>query len=67
LKVKNLRALRKPVTGELRHRWAGAARDTCGLRVGKKSLRAAGLGSKLRGLIAVRVGRPMDWRAPSMI
>ena len=38
-------------------------RDTCGLRVGKKSLRAVGLRSKLLGLIAVRVGRPMDWKS----
>jgi hypothetical protein len=33
----------------------------------ENSLRAAGLRSKPLGLIAVRVGRPMDWRAPSMI
>jgi hypothetical protein len=43
--------------------WVACDRDTYRLRVGRKSLRAAGLRSKLLGLIAVRVGRPMDWKS----
>ena len=42
-------------------------RHTYRQRLEVSSLRAAGPGSKLPGLFAVRVGRPMDWKVASMI